>query len=87
MAVATTVEELDDDEAGHTEFHSIFSSNLLRLQQLFVANVPEIRIEGGAARELLDGRTPSDLDLATTAIPHVMKKMFEAMHSHAEHER
>ena len=60
------------------EFHSIFSSNLLRLQQLFIANGHEIRIAGGAVRDLLDGRAPSDLDFATTATPQVMKKMFEA---------
>ncbi|XP_059485164.1 CCA tRNA nucleotidyltransferase 1, mitochondrial isoform X1 [Neocloeon triangulifer] len=37
----------------------------------------EIRVAGGAVRDLLMGITPHDLDFATTATPEQMKEMFE----------
>lgn len=38
----------------------------------------ELRIAGGAVRDLLGGLTPKDVDFATTATPAQMKEMFEA---------
>uniref|UniRef100_A0AAR2M231 tRNA nucleotidyl transferase, CCA-adding, 1 n=1 Tax=Pygocentrus nattereri TaxID=42514 RepID=A0AAR2M231_PYGNA len=38
----------------------------------------ELRIAGGAVRDLLSGQRPEDVDFATTATPEEMKRMFQA---------
>jgi len=58
------------------EFRGLFCPELESLSQLFAANNYEIRIAGGAVRDLLQNKTPADIDLATTATPDQMKKMF-----------
>ena len=60
------------------EFHSILKPNVLQLKRLFVTNGHEIRIVGGAVRDLLSGSIPTDLDFATTATMQMMKQMFQA---------
>ncbi|KAK7590884.1 hypothetical protein V9T40_002497 [Parthenolecanium corni] len=60
------------------EFHSIFTPELRKLALIFNRHGHEIRIVGGAVRDLLDGKKPSDLDFATSATPDQMKEMFEA---------
>lgn len=59
------------------EFQSIFTDELKTLSELFKKYNYEIRIAGGAVRDLLMGMQPKDLDFATTATPTEMKKMFE----------
>lgn len=59
------------------EFHSILSEDVKTLVGLFRKYNHEIRIAGGAVRDLLMGIQPKDLDFATTATPTEMKKMFE----------
>ncbi|CAH0551260.1 unnamed protein product [Brassicogethes aeneus] len=59
------------------EFKSIFTEELKSLVSIFKNNGFEIRIVGGAVRDLLMGKTPKDLDFATTATPSEMKEMFE----------
>ncbi|KAB7507706.1 CCA tRNA nucleotidyltransferase 1, mitochondrial [Armadillidium nasatum] len=46
------------------------------LQNIFAKYNYEIRVAGGAVRDLLMDRIPTDLDFATTATPNEMKKMF-----------
>ena len=46
-----------------------FSQKLLR-------HGHELRIAGGAVRDLLGGKVPHDIDFATTATPDQMKEMF-----------
>ncbi|XP_072388602.1 CCA tRNA nucleotidyltransferase 1, mitochondrial [Diabrotica undecimpunctata] len=58
------------------EFHSIFNDELRTLVSLFKEYGYEIRIAGGAVRDLLMGKQPKDLDFATTATPTQMKEMF-----------
>lgn len=58
------------------EFKSLFTPELLTLAALFNKYSYEIRIAGGAVRDLLMNKTPHDLDFATTATPEEMKKMF-----------
>uniref|UniRef100_A0A2C9JVM8 Poly A polymerase head domain-containing protein n=2 Tax=Biomphalaria glabrata TaxID=6526 RepID=A0A2C9JVM8_BIOGL len=58
------------------EFHSIFTPELNCLKDLFKKYNYELRIAGGAVRDLLDGKVPVDLDFATTATPAEMKEMF-----------
>ncbi|XP_018576883.1 CCA tRNA nucleotidyltransferase 1, mitochondrial isoform X2 [Anoplophora glabripennis] len=58
------------------EFKSIFSEELNKLVSFFEKYNYEIRIAGGAVRDLLMGKKPLDLDFATTATPSQMKDMF-----------
>jgi len=56
---------------------SIFTPELGELETLFRRHGYELRIAGGAVRDLLTEKVPSDLDFATTATPDEMKRMFE----------
>ena len=56
---------------------SIFTPELGELEQLFRLHGYELRIAGGAVRDLLSDKVPSDLDFATTATPDQMMQMFE----------
>nr|XP_033321417.1 CCA tRNA nucleotidyltransferase 1, mitochondrial isoform X1 [Megalopta genalis] len=58
-------------------FHSLFTPELNILAKLFKKRNYEIRIVGGAVRDILMGKTPTDLDFATDATPDEMKNMFE----------
>ncbi|CAL1539716.1 unnamed protein product [Lymnaea stagnalis] len=58
------------------EFHSIFTAELCTLVEIFKKYDYELRIAGGAVRDLLVGKVPSDLDFATIATPAQMKEMF-----------
>ena len=56
----------------------VITPELLKLIKLFERYNHEIRIAGGAVRDLLAGKEkkPDDVDLATTATPIEMKDMF-----------
>lgn len=58
------------------EFQSIFTPELQSLTDLFKKYNYELRIAGGAVRDILMGITPQDLDFATDATPDQMKEMF-----------
>ncbi|KAK4884798.1 hypothetical protein RN001_001069 [Aquatica leii] len=58
------------------EYKSIFTDELMLLVSLFKEYGYELRIAGGAVRDLLMGKKPKDLDFATTATPEQMKEMF-----------
>ncbi|XP_043653181.1 CCA tRNA nucleotidyltransferase 1, mitochondrial isoform X1 [Drosophila teissieri] len=58
------------------EFQSIFTPELNELVALFKKYDYELRIAGGAVRDILMGIPPKDIDLATTATPEQMKQMF-----------
>ncbi|KAI8424966.1 hypothetical protein MSG28_006870 [Choristoneura fumiferana] len=60
------------------EFHNIFTQEVVDLKKLFDKYQHEIRIAGGAVRDLLMGHQPKDLDFATPATPQQMKDMFMA---------
>ncbi|EFA06191.2 CCA tRNA nucleotidyltransferase 1, mitochondrial-like Protein [Tribolium castaneum] len=60
------------------DFHSLFTDELKTLASMFKRYGYEIRIAGGAVRDLLSGLRPTDLDFATTATPVQMKEMFTA---------
>jgi tRNA nucleotidyltransferase (CCA-adding enzyme) len=57
-------------------FHSVMTPELKYLFELFAKNSYEIKIAGGAVRDLLMGIKPHDIDFATTATPDQMKEMF-----------
>ena len=58
-------------------FESLFTQELKDLAAVFKRHGYELRMAGGAVRDLLTGKTPSDLDFATTATPADMKRMFD----------
>ena len=74
------------------EFKALLTPELLTLSAMFNKLVPiiekhillpkllrhehELRIAGGAVRDLLGGKVPHDIDFATTATPDQMKEMF-----------
>jgi len=60
-----------------SEFRLIFTPELQIIIDLFKKYSYELRIAGGAVRDLLIGKQPTDLDFATDATPQQMKKMFE----------
>lgn len=45
--------------------------------ELFEKHQYELRIAGGAVRDLLSGKRPEDVDFATTATPEEMKRVFQ----------
>lgn len=58
------------------EYKSLFTDELTSLVSLFKEYGYELRVAGGAVRDLLMGKKPKDLDFATTATPDEMKEMF-----------
>ncbi|XP_029990896.1 CCA tRNA nucleotidyltransferase 1, mitochondrial [Sphaeramia orbicularis] len=60
-----------------TEFQSLFTDGLNGLAEVFEKHQHELRIAGGAVRDLLSGKRPEDVDFATTATPDEMKHMFQ----------
>ncbi|ESO96456.1 hypothetical protein LOTGIDRAFT_188125 [Lottia gigantea] len=59
------------------EYRKIFTPELKKLIDLFDKHGFELRIAGGAVRDLMMGKEPADIDFATTATPDQMKEMFE----------
>uniref|UniRef100_A0A8D0DWW2 tRNA nucleotidyl transferase 1 n=1 Tax=Salvator merianae TaxID=96440 RepID=A0A8D0DWW2_SALMN len=60
------------------EFQSLFTPGLKNIAELFDNAQYELRIAGGAVRDLLSGVKPEDVDFATTATPTQMKELFQA---------
>ena len=58
------------------QLNSILTPELRTLSDIFTRNGHELRIAGGAVRDLLMNKTPTDIDFATTATPDQMKEMF-----------
>lgn len=59
------------------EFRALFTPQLDYVRRLFADEGYEMRIAGGAVRDLLMGIAPADVDFATTATPTQMKELFE----------
>ena len=62
---------------NETQMKSVLTPGVKQLAGLFSKHGYELCVAGGAVRDLLMGKTPHDLDFATTATPEDMKKMFE----------
>ncbi|CAF0966419.1 unnamed protein product [Rotaria magnacalcarata] len=58
------------------EYRALLTPSLLKLVKLFKANQYELRVAGGAVRDILLGIIPHDFDFATTATPEQVKDMF-----------
>ena len=65
-------EKLDSDE-----FKQILTAGVVSLSNLFHKNGFELRIVGGAVRDLMLGKLPKDTDLASDATPDEMVEMVE----------
>jgi len=59
------------------KFQAVLTPELGTLSNLFTKHGYELRIAGGAVRDLLMDKAPADVDFATTATPDQMKDMFE----------
>lgn len=59
------------------QFRALFTPEVKELVDIFRRHGHELRIAGGAVRDLLMHKAPQDLDFATTATPAQMKSMFE----------
>ncbi|CAF3814762.1 unnamed protein product [Rotaria sp. Silwood1] len=57
------------------EYRTLLTPNLLKLAEIFKANKYELRVAGGAVRDILMGINPHDVDFATTATPEQVKQM------------
>lgn len=58
------------------EVKALLLPEVLQLCQMFEKKGYEIRVVGGAVRDMLMKKTPKDIDLATTATPDVMVEVF-----------
>lgn len=61
-----------------SEFQCVFTEGLSGLAEIFEKSHYELRIAGGAVRDLLSGKRPEDVDFATTATPDEMKCILQA---------
>ena len=57
---------------------NVMSSELLELDKAFKKKGYELRIVGGAVRDLALGKDPKDIDLATDATPDEMESVFDS---------
>jgi tRNA nucleotidyltransferase (CCA-adding enzyme) len=56
---------------------SVVTSSIKKLDKVFKSNNYELRIVGGAVRDLALDKTPKDIDLATDATPEEMMKILD----------
>lgn len=58
------------------EVKAVLNTDVLRLCRNFIDQNHEIRVVGGAVRDMLMKREPKDIDLSTTATPEEMIEVF-----------
>ncbi|KAH7710201.1 polyA polymerase family protein [Aphelenchoides avenae] len=68
-------------------FRLLFTDELNFLAELFKRNGFEMRMAGGAVRDLLMGITPADVDFASTATPTEMQDLFTRENIRMLHKR
>ena len=68
------------NEVTEVQDTGIISPDVKTLGELFSRNGFEIRVVGGAVRDVALGKSPKDIDLATDATPQEMQKMFDRVH-------
>jgi tRNA nucleotidyltransferase (CCA-adding enzyme) len=79
--------ELLAESARLDILHQIINPDLKALRALFQKHDRDIRLVGGAVRDILNGQKPKDIDLATDATPEEQIRIYEdALFGHANHE-
>ena len=63
----------DIENVESAEFKSLMTPELLKLGKVFKQNNYDIRLVGGAVRDLMLGKSPKDIDLASDATPQKMQ--------------
>jgi len=66
---------LEISQQSSPDLSRLITPDIKKLGNLFKSYEEEIRIVGGAVRDALLGKSPKDIDLATTAIPDKMLKI------------
>jgi len=66
---------LEISQQSSPDLSRLITPDIKKLGNLFKSYDEEIRIVGGAVRDALLGKSPKDIDLATTAIPDKMLKI------------
>ena len=59
-------------------FKKLLTPSLLKLEKLFADNGYNLRLVGGVVRDLLLGKAPKDVDLATECTPDDMIRLFDS---------
>lgn len=59
------------------QFKEILTPDLLKLESLFTSKGYGFRLVGGVVRDLLQGKLPKDIDIATDCTPDAMIEIFE----------
>jgi tRNA nucleotidyltransferase (CCA-adding enzyme) len=67
--------QLTTQKIDTPEYRNLLTPSLLKLAELFKTNKYELRVAGGAVRDILLGINPHDVDFATTATPEQVKQM------------
>ena len=72
-----TIPKLQTMKLESSKLECVLTPEMRVLSDLFTKHGYELRIAGGAVRDLLMDKEPTDIDFATTATPDQMKQMFE----------
>ena len=65
------------EQSGNNKFDKFINNDLKRLNKIYSDKGFEMRIVGGAVRDILSDKKPKDYDLATDATPEQSKKLLD----------
>lgn len=71
--------DLFEGNINSPEFHALLTPAVYKLEKAFRAVGKEVRIVGGAVRDLILGKAPKDTDMATDATPDEMMKILDSV--------
>lgn len=74
----SNIPDLRNGKLCTADLEAILTPELRRLAELFSNHGHEVRLVGGAVRDLLLGKKPKDVDLATDATPEEMITMLQS---------
>jgi len=77
VQVPFTLESLLEKLDQKKNLNALITPNLKKINNIFSKNKFEVRIIGGAVRDIALGKQPKDIDLATDATPDEMIAMFD----------
>lgn len=74
--------ELGTTVLNENKFEAAINRGVIKLAILFKKHSKELRVVGGAVRDLAQGKDPKDIDLASDATPNEMIRMIEGIYKH-----